>query len=135
MVNQNYKINQKEIDSLINSSPETRFEYAVKRIADWEKVWTIVDDAGNIGMLTDEAKNVIFPLWPFEEFAKLCCKDEFQRFKPLAIELSEFLENYLPDYEKKGYKFSVLPLPTGKGEIMEISMFKVALDSELDRIE
>jgi hypothetical protein len=120
---------------VINALPETRFEYTVKRIADWETLWTIADESDSLGMLTDDAKNVIFPIWPFKEFAQLYCTGEFANYKPMVIELSDFLDEYLPDYEKKNYKLSLLPLPTKRGEVMDISMFREALNNELDKIE
>ncbi|GAA3919750.1 DUF2750 domain-containing protein [Chitinophaga oryziterrae] len=130
-----YKISQREIDSVLSESPEKRFEYTIKRIADWETLWTIVDEAGALGMLTDEVQNVIFPIWPFKEFTQLYCTGDFANYTPMVIELSDFLEEYLPDYENKNYKLSLLPLPTKKGEVMDISLFREALNSELNKIE
>jgi hypothetical protein len=135
MATEYYKISQREIDSVLSESPEKRFEYTIKRIADWETLWTIVDEAEALGMLTDEVQNVIFPIWPFKEFAQLYCTGNFANYTPMVIELSDFLEEYLPDYENKNYKLSLLPLPTKKGEVMDISMFREALNNELDKIE
>ncbi|GAA3941037.1 DUF2750 domain-containing protein [Chitinophaga oryziterrae] len=135
MATEYYKISQREIDSVLSESPEKRFEYTIKRIADWETLWTIVGEAEALGMLTDEVQNVIFPIWPFKEFAQLYCTGNFANYTPMVIELSDFLEEYLPDYENKNFKLSLLPLPTKKGEVMDISMFREALNSELDKIE
>lgn len=38
----------------------------------------------------------VIPFWSQETFAAVHCKDDWQDYKPVAIELEEFLEDWLP---------------------------------------
>lgn len=38
----------------------------------------------------------VIPFWSQEVFAAVHCKDDWAQYKPVAIELEEFLEDWLP---------------------------------------
>lgn len=38
----------------------------------------------------------VMPFWSQEDFARLHCADDWQAYQPVAIELGEFLEDWLP---------------------------------------
>ncbi len=38
----------------------------------------------------------VMPFWSQEAFAAVHCKDDWQDYKPVAVELEEFLEDWLP---------------------------------------
>jgi len=38
----------------------------------------------------------VMPFWSQEEFARLHCQDDWKSYQPVAIELGEFLEDWLP---------------------------------------
>jgi len=125
-------LSQKEIEAILEDSLENRVKYSIKRIADREEVWVIGDKDG-LGTFSDENGNIIFPIWPFKEFAQLCCSEAYSEYVPELIALEDFLEIYLPKFEKNNYKIAILPLPSGKGGVMEINSFKDALDEELEK--
>ena len=59
------------------------------------KFWVLDDDG--ILCYGDNDGNKYFPVWPEEEFANLCAIDDWSNAKPFAIELDEFLEEYIPE--------------------------------------
>ncbi|SFD83702.1 Protein of unknown function [Chitinophaga sp. CF118] len=119
---------------MIKEPADARFKYTIKRIADWEKLWVIGD--GNVfATFSDDENNIVFPIWPFEELAQLCCIEEYSQYRPEVMSLDDFLNEFIPDFEKSNYKLSLLPLSTGKGMAIDISMFKEALNIELEKYE
>lgn len=125
-------LNKKEVDAIINLDANKRYEYSIKRIADFETVWVLSDKDG-FRTYTDGTGNIIFPIWPFKEFALLCCENEYADCHPEELQLSEFMEDCISDFKKSGYKLSILPLPSGKGAVVEIDVFTEVMNKELDK--
>jgi hypothetical protein len=123
---------QKEINAILDLPPDKRYEYAIKRIADFESLWVIGDEQG-FGTYEDDNKNTIFPLWPFRDFALLCCTGTFKSCQPEELQLEDFLNEYIPVFKNQGYKLSILPLPSDKGAIIDIDLFQQDLINELDK--
>jgi hypothetical protein len=121
---------RKEINAIINLSDNKRYEYSIKRIADFETLFVIGDDQG-LRTYHDGTGKIVFPIWPFREFALLCCTNEFASCQPEGIQLKDFMESYLLNFIKSGYKLSVLPLPSNKGAIVDIDVFKKDIENEL----
>jgi hypothetical protein len=125
---------QKEISAILDLPPDKRYAYSVKRIADFASLWAIGDDQG-FGTYEDDNKNIIFPLWPFRDFALLCCTGAFKSCQPEELQLEDFFKNYIPDFKNQGYKLSILPLPSDKGAVIDIDLFQHDLKNELDKYE
>ncbi|SFW81812.1 DUF2750 domain-containing protein [Chitinophaga sancti] len=125
-------ISEKEINALINQDANIRFEYTVKRIADFELVW-VIEKAEKFILLGDNFGNYIFPIWPFKEFAEIFCVGEYADCRVSSIPLDEFLEVDIPHFREQGFKMSLFPLSTGKGGVVDIEMFLGVLGEELDK--
>lgn len=125
---------QKEIDAMLLESADNRLKYSIKRIADFENVWVIGNSEG-YGMLGDSDGNIVFPIWPFEDYASMCCTGEFEDHLAEAIDVHEFLKTNLPTYQSCDYKLSVFPLPLDKGMVIDIAVFIELLNRELDQYE
>jgi hypothetical protein len=122
---------EKEIEEILKLDAEKRFNYTIKRIADFQSVWVIGDEKG-FATYIDDNGNLAFAIWPFEAFAALCCKGDFAQYTPEAIELDFFQERYLPKFKERKEKLAIFPLPTDKGMVMEIDEFEQRLNSELE---
>lgn len=121
----------KEIEEILKLDAERRFRYTIKRIAAYNCIWAIGDEAG-FASYGDDNGNIAFAIWPFEAYAALCCKGEFVDWKPEAIELDLFQNEYLPACKKRNEKLAIFPLPTDKGIMMDIEEFQQRLQEELD---
>jgi len=124
-------VNENEIFHILKTDAKGRYEYSLKRIADNEELWIIGDDDG-VRTYSDDNGDIVFPIWPYEEFAKLCCIEEYRQCLPEKLSLDEFVQEYLPDFEKNNYKLTLLPLPTDRGSIINATSFREDLDEELD---
>ena len=97
----------KEIESVLSLSKEELYKTFRLRISDSEQIWVLDDDG--ILCYGDNDGNKYFPVWPEEEFANLCAIDDWSNAKPFAIELDEFLEEYIPELIASGDLLSIFP--------------------------
>ena len=44
MKTEKYKITEQEIEAIIKLTPQQRYAYFLKRICDWEEIWTLYED-------------------------------------------------------------------------------------------
>jgi len=98
-------LNSKEIEAVSKLPASKRYEYFIKKVADFEEVWGLFDDGWAIS--EDEEGNPLIPFWPKKEFAHLCAVDEWKNYKPEKIELEEFMREWLPGMKKDGIKPSI----------------------------
>ena len=77
------KVSKQELEAVTALSPEKRYNYFVKRICDWEQVWTLYEDNY---IVLNEAKNgklyIVYPYKPknplihsilcYKLFANIC---------------------------------------------------------------
>ncbi len=129
-----YRINNKEIESLLTLSGTVRYEHFVKRVADWEEVWSLRDKKGWVLSENDEGVKSI-PVWPHPEYAKLCAEESWKGNKPSSIELQEFMENWLPGMETDGVLVAVFPTPSGKSVQVSAAELKQHLLEECEQYE
>ena len=123
-------VNDKEIAAVTALPREQRLGYFIKRVANFEKIWG-VEDAGWVLAATKEETQV-FQVWPFVEYAALCCKGEWADCVPKAIDLDDFMESYLPDFEEKGILVGVFYTPAENGVLLTPEELRGLLETELE---
>jgi hypothetical protein len=58
-------MNQKEFESVIKQPPNIRYEYFIKKVADYEEVWGLYDDGWATAQ--DDDGNILIPFFPKKE--------------------------------------------------------------------
>ncbi|MDH5446990.1 MAG: DUF2750 domain-containing protein [Gammaproteobacteria bacterium] len=129
-----YRINDKEIENVLALSGADRYEHFVKRVADWEEVWSLQDKNGWVSSENDEGIKSI-PVWPHPEYTKLCAEENWKGNNPSSIELQAFIEKWLPGMEKDGLLVAVFPTPSGKGVQVTPAELKQHLQEECEQYE
>ena len=61
-------ISENEFNALIKSQPDVRYQYALKRIADTETMWSIVDNNG-VFFIQSYGNERLFPIWSSKDMA------------------------------------------------------------------
>lgn len=89
-------ISSKEFEALNKCGSEIRYSYTLKRIADTETMWSIVDEEG-LFAIQDYNNAHILPIWSSKEYAQAFCQKEWNNFKYSAFTL-DYFENYMIDY-------------------------------------
>lgn len=126
------KMNKKEIESVIRLDANKRYEYFIKKVVDMEEVWGLFNDGW---ATSDNGKGEKFiPFWPSKEFAELCAIEEWEGYIPEAIELDEFVEEWLIGMEEDEYKISIFS--NNKDAItLEIDILTKDLNEEISKYE
>ncbi|WP_255462680.1 DUF2750 domain-containing protein [Galbibacter sp. BG1] len=124
----------KKISNIINLSAQERYDYFIRKIADFEEVWGLYDGDG-WAMTMDDGGRKAMPFWPEKEFAKLCAQNEWENYKPKAIGLDDFIEKWLVGMYKDNLKAVVFYTPNNKGLIIYPHKLKDDLEEELEQYE
>ena len=124
-----WTLTQKEHSSVRALPPSTRYEYAVKRIADNAHVWGLMRNRQWAICLGPDGKEHM-PVWPHKDFAADCVDQEWKGYRPCAIEIDEWLEVWLPGLEEDGRMIAAFPVDMEFGSISPSNMLR-DLRSEL----
>jgi hypothetical protein len=109
--NMGWQINDQEFQAVLALPGEQRYSYFIKRVADWEQVWSLQDEKGWV--LTDDAAgHELVPVWPHPRFAEACVAGAWAGSVPKAIELSEWLEYWIPGMINDQRLVAVFPTPS-----------------------
>jgi hypothetical protein len=122
-----------KIENISALSPQKRLNYFVAKVSDFEEVWGLFDDGWAQAISSTSEK--IFPVWPESDFAKLSATGSWEKFHPKRIELSLFLEKWIPGLEKDGLKVAVFPAPGSEGVILEGKKVADLISNELGQYE
>jgi hypothetical protein len=100
-------MNKREFEALVKQPANIRYEYFIKKVADFEEVWGLYKEGWATGQ--DEEGNTLIPFFPKKEFAEDCARNEWSGFKAEAIELDEFMNEWLVGMKTDGVKPSIFP--------------------------
>jgi len=123
----------KKIENVIKLPPEERYDYFLRKVADFEQVWGLYSEGWAI--LKDGQGKKVMPFWPEEEFAQICAKDTWQGYAPKSIELYDFIEKWLTGMYDDDIKVGVFYVPEGKGVTRYPHELKEDLEEELEQYE
>jgi len=97
----------KQLESVFRLDAKERYGYLIRKVADFEQVFLIVDENGEyIVCGTKEMKCI--PVWPEFDFAKDFLKDEWGNYNIVMLELSKFIE-WMDDLENGAYSIGGFP--------------------------
>ncbi|MDQ0065123.1 DUF2750 domain-containing protein [Chryseobacterium lathyri] len=74
-------MNSKEIENVLKLEPFKRYEYFIKKVADFEQLWTIVDEDGDYAV-SEVDKFSLISFWPAEEFVSLDLQEGWEDCTP-----------------------------------------------------
>lgn len=123
----------KKIQNIINLSKEERYNYFIRKVADFEQVWGLYNDGW--ALLGDDLNNQVFPFWPEKEFAELCANDQWSGYEPKSIDLDNFMEKWIPGMEKDKIEVNIFYTPQSKGVTISPNQLGNDLGEELEQYE
>ncbi len=68
-------MHSKEIENILKLEPFKRYEYFIKKAADFEQLWTIIDQDGDY-VISEIDEFSLISFWPAEEFITLYLKED-----------------------------------------------------------
>jgi hypothetical protein len=133
-VRETYTLPLPEFDAVLHLGADERFAHFLKRVADWETVWGLRDDAGWVAA-ADSHGNSSFPVWPHPRYALACADNEWAGNAPAAIDVHEFVEEWLPAMASDAVSLAVFPTPGLRGVIVSAGELAAALRQALAEYE
>ena len=126
------KITTKEFEALMLCKAEVRYQYTLKRIADTEGMWTIIDNNNSFALQSYEDKQ-LFPIWSSKEYARAFCVGERDAYMCFAVTLDYFEEHVIDFVFNEGLLISVFPTVNEPfGKIVELNTFAEDLSCFLE---
>ena len=124
----------KEVENVSRLEPFKRYQYFIKKIADFEELWTIVDKNGDIGLSDIEGKTLI-PVWPKEAYIKSCLVGNWNRHIPFKLTLDDFEESIISFVSENNYLVNVFPVGNKTGFVVNLNEFIRDLNEELGQYQ
>ncbi len=121
---------KKEIFSVLQCTELKQYEYFIKKVVDFEEVWSLRDDNGWATLGNDE--NSFFPIWPRKEFAEMCASDEWDNYYPESIELEDFIQDWIDGLREDNIRITVM-WNNGKGIDVKWDNLKRDLENEMEK--
>jgi hypothetical protein len=129
-----YRIGAKEIDAVLCRDAAVRYDYFVKRVADWEEVWSLRNAGGWVAAATDTGQEVL-PFWPFAAFAQRSATGPWADTAPAPIALEAFLARWLPGMAADGRLACVLPTGADRGATVDPLQLKADIEAEQEQLQ
>ena len=122
-----------KMENLLAMSGEERFGYFVRKVADFEEVWSLFRDGW--ATAADDTGTLLAAFWPEEDLASVCAQESWVKYVPKSIPLEAFMHKWIPGMERDGVNVAVFPTPTGKGVVVTASFLGNAIQEELDELQ
>jgi hypothetical protein len=128
-----WKMHPKQLENVLGLTPKVRYEYFVKRVADWQEVWGLWKDGW--ALLGEDGSKEFMPVWPHPEFAARYASGDWKDYSPRAIDVHEWIEEWIPKLKREGLKVAVFPALNGLFTAAEPEKVKADVKDELDKME
>ena len=128
-----WAINGKEFENVTRLEPKSRYEYFIKKVADWQEIWSLWNDGWVL--MGDQEQNESVPVWPHPIYAESCAVGAWLGYKPKSIALSDWLEKWTPGMIKDQRAVAVFPTSDGSTVTIEPNKLKNDLEKELSNYE
>lgn len=126
------KINDKEFEAVLKLKPFDRYQYFIKRVADSELMYTVVDDSDNWAIADVEGTNVL-SIWPAREYALENLFDEWKDFTVKEFTLEYFEDEIIDRIEENNYLLNVFSIKGKSGFVVDINEFARDLSDEMGK--
>ncbi|MBI5771975.1 MAG: DUF2750 domain-containing protein [Verrucomicrobia bacterium] len=121
---------EREIEALVAADGKRRYEYFIHRVCDSRRIWSLFQDGW--ASLGDGDRKLI-PFWPHAAYASLFKTGDWASYEPKAIELDEFLRDWIPGMQKEGVAPAIFPVGTGSSILVSFDDLKANLKAELSK--
>ena len=127
-------LTDKEISSMLAQSPEVRYSYSLKRMADNGYIWYLSSDDDSY-MCIQYGDIRLFPVWPFKEYAEkfVSSMSNGHKCNCLKLNIEEFSDKLVDYLCETGMSIGVLPVAESDyGKIVSVNTFAEDLSVELE---
>jgi uncharacterized protein DUF2750 len=129
-----WDVNDEGFKSVLALPADRRYVYFVKRVADWEHIWSLAATDGWVLASDDQGRELV-PVWPHPRFAIACETREWAGSEPRSIELADWMQKWIPGMLRDGRLVAVFPTPSDTGVVVSPDRLQRDLEEELSLIE
>jgi hypothetical protein len=106
----------KEIEPMLAAEGKRRYEYFIHRVCDTRKIWGLYENGwATLG----GGGSKLIPFWPHRVYAERFKGEEWSAYEAKEIELSAFLDRWIPGMKRDGTGAAIFPV--GWGSSVEVS--------------
>ena len=130
------KLTDKEISSILAQSPEVRYSYSLKRIADSGCLWYMSYD--DCYMCIQDGDTRLFPVWTFKEYAEkfVSSMSNGHKYNCSKLNLEDFSDKLVDYLCETGISIGVFPITANDyGKIISVNTFAEDLSVELENYQ
>ena len=124
------KITEQEVNMVTALEPFDRYKYLIKRVADSEKLYSLINKEGNWA-LSDVENNLLLPIWSAEIFAINCAQGNWAGFEYKEISIESFEEEIIGFIHEEKLLLNVFPVGSNTGFVVDLNEFVRDLANEL----
>lgn len=128
------QLHQKAIEAISKQNPLQRYQYFMRRVADFETMYGLRDKQGNWASAVTEEHD-LFSVWPAPEFAKACAVGDWGNYGVTEITVEMFQEEIKAALLSTGSLVNVFSVSSKAGFIVSPAEFSRDLQNELDQYE
>jgi uncharacterized protein DUF2750 len=128
-----WNVNGQEFENVTHLAPEKRYEYFIKKVADWREVWSLWNEGW--ALMGDKDHEEMVPVWPHAVFAEASAVGEWLGYKPKRIDLEDWLAKWTPGMEKDHRMVAVFPVAESQTTTASPLKLKSDLEEELTKYE
>lgn len=121
----------KEIENVQKLEPFNRYQYFIKKIADFEMLWTIIDENDDYAVSEVDGFHLI-SFWTAEEFISSNLDEGWRNCKPIRLTLEDLQEEVFDIISSENFLINVFPVNGRSGFVVNLDEFKRDLDEELE---
>lgn len=123
-------MNIKEIESVSNLEPYKRYQYFIKKIADFEELWTIIDENGDYA-LSDIDDKVLISFWSAKEYIASNLSEGWKNCKAKKLTLDDLEDEIFDLIASENLLINVFPINGKSGFVVDLDEFARDLSDEL----
>ena len=125
------KINAEEIKAVANLEPLKRYKYLIKKVADNEVFYTLLNSENDYA-ISELENHFLIPFWSAKEFAESCLIENWKTYKITEITLDDFEEKIIDFLNENNYLMNIFPIENKTGFIVDVNEFVRDLNDELE---
>src|SRR5262245_45116874 len=129
------QVSDGEFQGVTALSAPDRYLHFVKRVADFEEVWSLRTVNGWVTM-GDATGRKCVPVWPHKRYAECFIADNWGAAEARMIGLDAWLNRWLPGMTRDGLHVAVFPVPEKQPSVIVCPQdLKRDLEEELEHYE
>ncbi|MGC3944098.1 MAG: DUF2750 domain-containing protein [Chryseolinea sp.] len=126
------KITKKEIEATSKLEANARYQYFMKRVADTEKMYSLVDEGGDWAIACFGEKT-LFSVWSAPEFAQACAVSEWKGFSVKEFNIEDLESDIVDEIDTHEHLINVFSVKGKSGFIVDYNEFARDLSDEISK--